>query len=173
VKKYSRYFPVCILTGRFTIGFVEAGLMMRSFLAIFFATVAAVGNAMFALAQKKSEGVENWLLFVGVSALIAALCSFLSAPLMGPCHLETVFKNNWKAMVLSGVGLYLCYFGITLLYSHYGASLYALYAVLAIISTTIIVGIFWLKEPVNIYHKIAIALSIAAVVFFSMGQSKS
>ncbi len=145
---------------------------MRSFLAIFFAAVAAVGNAMFALAQRKSERVENWLLFVGVSALLAALCSFVSASLVGPFHLESMVKSHWRTMALSGVGLYLCYIGITFLYLHFGAAQYALYAVMAIITTTIMVGIFWLQEPVNIYQKIAIVLSIAAVVFFSVGQSR-
>jgi len=50
---------------------------------------------------------------------------------------------------LSGVGLFLTYPGFNLLYSRYGASQYVLYAVLSIITTTIIVGIWWLKEPVR------------------------
>jgi drug/metabolite transporter (DMT)-like permease len=74
---------------------------------------------------------------------------------------------------LSGTGLFLTYIGFNLLYSKYGASQYVLYAVLSIITTTIIVGIFWLKEPVNVYHKIAIAAAILAVVLFSIGQSKA
>jgi len=32
---------------------------MKSLLPIIFATIAAIGNAMFALGQKKSSGVEN------------------------------------------------------------------------------------------------------------------
>jgi hypothetical protein len=44
---------------------------MKSFLPIFFASIAAIGNAMFALGQKKSAGVENGLLFVGISALFS------------------------------------------------------------------------------------------------------
>ena len=38
---------------------------MKILLPIVFATIAAIGNAMFALGQKKSAGVENGLLFVG------------------------------------------------------------------------------------------------------------
>jgi drug/metabolite transporter (DMT)-like permease len=48
-----------------------------------------------------------------------------------------------------------------------------LYAVISIITTTIIVGILWLQEPVNLYHKLAISLAIAAVILFSIGQSKT
>jgi drug/metabolite transporter (DMT)-like permease len=59
------------------------------------------------------------------------------------------------------------------LYARYGASQYALYAVISIITTTIVVGIWWLQEPVNMYHKVAIAFAIAAVILFSIGQSRT
>jgi drug/metabolite transporter (DMT)-like permease len=146
---------------------------MKFLLPIFFATIAAVGNALFALGQKKSVGVENGLLFVGASAVVAVLLALIFAPLTGPFDLGNTLKENWKPLLLSGLGLFLTYFGFNLLYAKYGASQYALYAVLSIITTTIIVGIFWLKEPANIYHKIAIILSIFAVVLFSIGQSKT
>ncbi len=145
---------------------------MKSLLPIVFATVAAVGNAMFALGQRKSAGVENGLLFVGLSAVVAVLCAFVFAPLVGVFAPGNTLKGNWEAVLLSGVGLFLTYLGFNLLYTRYGAAQYALYAVISIITTTIIVGIWWLQEPVNLYHKVAVALAIAAVVFFSIGQSK-
>jgi drug/metabolite transporter (DMT)-like permease len=146
---------------------------MKSLLPIVFATIAAVGNAMFALGQRKSAGVENGLLFVGVSALVAVLFALLFAPLVGALDVGHTLKEHWPAVLLSGLGLFLTYLGFNLLYSRYGASQYVLYAVLSIITTTIVVGILWLKEPVNLYHKIAIAMAIAAVVLFSIGQSKA
>jgi drug/metabolite transporter (DMT)-like permease len=146
---------------------------MKSVLPIVFATIAAVGNAMFALGQRKSAGVENGLLFVGVSALVAVLFALLFAPLVGAFDVGHTLKEHWHAVLLSGLGLFLTYLGFNLLYSRYGASQYVLYAVLSIITTTIVVGILWLKEPVNLYHKIAIAMAIAAVVLFSIGQSKA
>jgi drug/metabolite transporter (DMT)-like permease len=146
---------------------------MKSLLPIIFATIAAIGNAMFALGQKKSSGVENGLLFVGVSALVAVFLAFVFSPLMGVVDVVNTMKGNWKAVLLSGVGLFLTYLGFNLLYSRFGASQYILYAVLSIITTTIIVGIFWLREPVNVYHKVAIIIAIAAVVLFSIGQSKA
>lgn len=145
---------------------------MRSLLPIAFATIAAVGNAMFALGQRKSAGVENGLLFVGVSALVAVVCALAFAPLVGAFALGNTLRGRWDAVLLSGVGLFLTYLGFNLLYSRFGASQYALYAVISIITTTIIVGLWWLQEPVNVYHKMAIALAIAAVIFFSIGQSK-
>ena len=146
---------------------------MKSLLPIVFATIAAVGNAMFALGQRKSAGVENGLLFVGVSALVAVLFALLFAPFVGAFDVGHTLKGHWHAVLLSGLGLFLTYLGFNLLYSRYGASQYVLYAVLSIITTTIVVGILWLKEPVNLYHKIAIAMAIVAVVLFSIGQSKA
>jgi drug/metabolite transporter (DMT)-like permease len=146
---------------------------MKSLLPIVFATIAAVGNAMFALGQKKSSGVENGLLFVGLSALVAVLFALFLAPMVGVFDIENTVKGYWKAVLLSGLGLFLTYLGFNLLYSRYGASQYVLYAVLSIITTTIFVGIYWLKEPINVYHKVAIAMAIIAVVLFSIGQAKA
>jgi drug/metabolite transporter (DMT)-like permease len=81
-------------------------------------------------------------------------------------------KGNWKAACLSGVGLFFTFLGFNLLYSKYGASQYVLYAVISIITTTLIVGVLWLKETINVYHMIAIVLAIIAVLMFSFGQSK-
>jgi drug/metabolite transporter (DMT)-like permease len=145
---------------------------MRILLPIFFATIAAVGNAMFALGQKKSVDVQNGLLFVGLSALAAVLLALSCAPLMGVFDAGGLLRGNWRAVMLSGIGLFLTYLGFNLLYSRYGVSQYVLYAVISIITTTIIVGMFWLREPVNLYHKIAIAMAIASVVLFSIGQAR-
>jgi drug/metabolite transporter (DMT)-like permease len=127
---------------------------------------------MFALGQRKSAGVENGLLFVGLSAIVAVFCALAFAPLVGSIAIGRTLTGNGGAVLLSGAGLFLTYLGFNLLYSRFGASQYALYAVISIITTTIVVGIVWLQEPVNLYHKIAIALAVAAVICFSVGQSK-
>jgi drug/metabolite transporter (DMT)-like permease len=145
---------------------------MKSLLPVVFATIAAVGNAMFALGQKKSVGVENGLLFVGLSAAVAVLFALLIAPLIGPFDVGGTLRGNGKAILLSGLGLFLTYLGFNLLYSRFGASQYALYAALSILTTTILVGMVWLHEPVSAYQKVAIALAVAAVVLFSLGQGK-
>lgn len=144
---------------------------MKSLFPIIFATIAAVGNAMFALGQKRSSNVENGLLFVGLSALVAVLTSLIVAPFLGAININNMLRYNWKSIVLSGFGLFLTYLGFNLLYSKYGAAQYVLYAVISIITTTIIVGVFWLNEYVNVYHKIAISLAVVSVILFSIGQS--
>ena len=141
-------------------------------LPILYAAIAAVGNALFALGQRKSAGVENGLLFVGLCALVAMACAVATAPLVGPIAVGRTLAGSWRAILLSGVGLYLTYLGFNLLYTRFGASQYVLYAVLSILTTTIGVGMLWLREPVNLYQKLAVALALAAVVLFSLGQSK-
>ncbi len=146
---------------------------MKILLPIIFASIAAIGNAIFALGQKRSAGVENGFLFIGLSALIATLFALCFAPLVGVFDIGNTVKANWRAILLSGGGLFLTYLGFNLLYSQYGVSQYVIYAVISIITTTLFVGVWWLKEPVNNYHMIAIALAIVAVLFFSIGQSKA
>jgi drug/metabolite transporter (DMT)-like permease len=107
-----------------------------------------------------------------MSALIAVLFALFFSPLVGAFDVGSTLKGNGKAVLLSGVGLFLTYLGFNLLYSRYGTSQYVLYAVLSIITTTILVGIYWLKEPVNVFHKVAIAMAIAAVIFFQLGSQR-
>lgn len=145
---------------------------MNIILPIAFAGIAAVGNAMFALGQKQSSGVQNGLLFVGASAFLAFGLSIVSSPLVGPIDAGTLLRDNWKSLVVSGIGLFLTYIGFNLLYSRFGASQYILYASLSIITTTVVVGFIYLKEPINIYHIAAILSGIATVALFSIGQSR-
>lgn len=145
---------------------------MKVILAILFASTAAFGNAMFALGQRNSVGVKNGVFFVGISAMVAVILAFIFAPMIGALDVKSTIEGNWKAALLSGVGLFFTYLGFNLLYTRCGVSHYILYAVLSIITTTIVIGILWLKESVNIYQIIAIGFAIVAVVLFSIGQSK-
>ncbi|MCF8094664.1 MAG: EamA family transporter [Desulfobacteraceae bacterium] len=145
---------------------------MKVILAILFASTAAFGNAMFALGQRNSVGVKNGVFFVGISAMVAVILAFIFAPMIGALDVKSTIEGNWKAALLSGIGLFFTYLGFNLLYTRCGVTHYILYAVLSIITTTIVIGILWLKESVNIYQIIAIGFAIVAVVLFSIGQSK-
>jgi drug/metabolite transporter (DMT)-like permease len=145
---------------------------MNVILPILFATIAAVGNAMFALGQKRSVGIDNGLLFVGASALVAFSLASLAAPLLGPIAIGVLVRNNWRTVLMSGTGLFLTYVGFNLLYSRFGASHYVLYAVISIITTTVVIGFVLLKESVNGYHLGAIAAALLSIVLFSVGQAR-
>lgn len=143
---------------------------MKTILPLFFALIAAVGNAMFALGQKKSAGV-NGLAFVGSSAVVAALLAWSASPLMGGADLSNLLRNNGRNILLAGGGLFLTYLGFNLLYSRFGVSQYVLYAVLSIITTTVFVGIILLREPLNGYRIAAIVLALASIILYSLGQT--
>ena len=145
---------------------------MDAVLTVAFAAIAAIGNAMFALAQRQAAGVANGLLFVGASAFVAFGLSVVCAPVLGPLDAGVLIRGHWRSVLLSGAGLFLTYVGFNLLYSRFGASPYVVYAALAIITTTVGVGFLYLREPVNVYHVLAVLLAAAAIVAFSLGQSR-
>jgi drug/metabolite transporter (DMT)-like permease len=146
---------------------------MKIFLPLFFALIAAIGNAMFALAQRRSAGERNGLVFVAISALIAAVLALAASPLFGKADLSTLVRTGGRDLLLAGAGLFICYLGFNLMYSRFGISPYILYAMLSILTTTVLVGMLWLKEPVNGYRLASLVLALASVILYSVGQSAS
>jgi drug/metabolite transporter (DMT)-like permease len=145
---------------------------MDAVLTVAYAAIAAIGNALFALGQQRSTGVANGLLFVALSAFIAFALAAVCAPMLGPFEPGALIRGHWRSLFVSGSGLFLTYVGFNLLYSRFGTSPYVVYAALAIITTTVGVGFLYLREPVNQYHVVAVLLAAAAIVVFSIGQSK-
>ena len=145
---------------------------MKFMFPVLFASIAAIGNAMFALGQRESGSV-NGLFFVSASAVVAFVLGLICAPFFGPMEVAATFRGHTRAVLLSGVGLFLTYVGFNLLYSRYGTSSYVLYASLSIITTTVIVGMMWLHEPVNGLRVAAIAMAVGAVVLFSLGSART
>ena len=135
-----------------------------------FALIAAVGNAMFAAGQKKAFQFENPFTFIALAATISLILTVLLAPIFGQPNYSEAIKQNGQWAVLSGVGLFLTYLGFNLLYSQYGASNYILYAVLSIITTSIIVGVIIFKEVFNVYHWLALLSSMITIVLFTIGS---
>lgn len=112
---------------------------------LIFALTAAIGNAMFAAGQKKAVAFDNPFTFIALAAMVCVFLTVAAAPLFGQPNYSSVAKANGWWAVLSGTGLFLTYLGFNLLYSKYGASNYILYAVLSIITTSIIVGVVIFK----------------------------
>ncbi len=147
---------------------------MKSSSIFLFALIAAVGNALFAAGQKKASGIENPLLFVGLSAIVCIALTFLIILLMqSNSNLFSIIKVNWIWIVISGFGLFLTYLGFNLLYTRFGATGYIYYAVLSIITTSLIVGVFIFKEQLNIYHFTSIGFSLIAIILFTLGNNAS
>jgi drug/metabolite transporter (DMT)-like permease len=146
---------------------------VQYFGAIIFAFIAAFGNALFAAGQKKAVGLENGFSFIVFAATIAVVLIVAVSPFMGsPNYLDT-WKSYWPWISLSGVGLFFVYLGFNLLYVKYGTSYYVLYAVISILTTSVLVGVVYYKETFNIYHWGALILSLITVVLFSLGEAKA
>ncbi|NCD05933.1 MAG: transporter [Spirochaetia bacterium] len=143
---------------------------MKQYAILIYALIAAIGNAFFAFGQKKAT-VNNSLLFVGLSAIVCIILTFLFIPFFEK-DIKTLqlIKTNWPWILISGIGLFLTYIGFNLLYGNFGASAYIFYAVLSIITTSVIVGIIIFKEKINIYHIISMILAIATIILFTYGN---
>jgi hypothetical protein len=94
-----------------------------------FAALAALGNALYALGQRQATG--STLVVAAASALIACLLAVLAALATVPdagTAAAMVARLHWRALLLSGGGLFLTYVGFNLLYTRYGAQAYVVYA---------------------------------------------
>lgn len=137
---------------------------------IFFATIGALGNAMFAAGQKKVVIEEGPLSYMVLTSIICVILAVVIAPFIGSSRYDVVFKENWLWVLTGGVGLFFTYLGFYLLYSRYGTSSYVVYAVLSILTTSLIVGLFLFKETFNTYHWAAFVCALITVVLFSLGN---
>ena len=139
---------------------------------IFFATIGALGNAMFAAGQKKVIIEEGPLSYMVLTSIICVILAVIIAPFIGSSRYDVVFKENWAWIIAGGVGLFFTYLGFYLLYSRYGTSSYVVYAVLSILTTSLIVGLFLFKETFNSYHWAAFVFALITVVLFSLGNKQ-
>jgi len=148
---------------------------MKSFSILLFALIAAVGNALFAAGQKKAENIDNSLIFIALSAIVCIILTFLVILFThnNNNNLTSIIKINWLWILISGFGLFLTYLGFNLLYTRFGATGYVYYAVLSIITTSLIVGVFIFKERLNIYHFASIGFSLIAIILFTIGNNRS
>ncbi len=138
--------------------------------AVIFATIAAVGNAIFVYGQRGSQESKNPFLFMLGAVIICTLLFFVSTLTFNTEKNISYLISNWKYVLMGGFGFFVTFFGFYLLYSGYGASTYIIYAVISIITTSIGVGVFLFKEPFNLYHSLALVFSILAITFYCYGQ---
>lgn len=145
---------------------------MRMLLPVLFATIAAIGNAVFAYGQRQSSGATNGLLVVAGGAFIAGTLALVAAPWIAPVSWNAVARQG-QTILLSGLGLFITYVGFNLLYGRFGTAHYVLYAAISIITTTVIVGAFILKEHLNGFHVSAIFTALLTILLFSLGQTRN
>ncbi|HEY0963978.1 MAG TPA: EamA family transporter [Pseudomonadales bacterium] len=138
---------------------------------LLFALIAAIGNGMFAYGQRRAVGIDNSFVFITLVLVICVALCTASAPFFGPVNYGATLRQNLGWAALGGIGLFLTYIGFNVLYSQYGAGNYILYAVLSIVTTTVIVGAWLLREELNLYHWLAVVAALATVGLYSYGNS--
>ena len=144
---------------------------MKTLLLLLFAFIGALGNAMFAASQKKAIALGNSLAFLVISIFVSFILALIVAPLSGPTKYMTIIKQSWMWVVVGGIGLFLTFLGFNLLYTNFGTSSYMLYAVMSIITTSIIVSVVIFKETFNFYHWAAFIGAIVTIILYTIGNS--
>ena len=144
---------------------------MKTLSLLLFAFIGALGNSMFAASQKKAIALGNSLAFLVISIFVSFILALIVAPLSGPTKYTTIIKQSWIWVVVGGIGLFLTFLGFNLLYTNFGTSSYMLYAVMSIITTSIIVSVVIFKEAFNIYHWAAFVGAIVTIVLYTIGNS--
>lgn len=145
--------------------------MNMSFIYAFgFALLAAFGNAIFVYGQKRVEVVNNPAYFY-LFALTVCLLLFIITLIFWPkIQSSSYFIRNWAGIMAGGIGCYITYVGFYFLFTKFGASYYSLYAVVSILTTSILVGVFFFREPFNLYYGVSIVTALLTVLFFALGQ---
>jgi drug/metabolite transporter (DMT)-like permease len=144
---------------------------MKTLSLLFFAFIGALGNSMFAASQKKAIALGNSLAFLVISIFVSFILALIVAPLSGPTKYMTIIKQSWIWVVVGGIGLFLTFLGFNLLYTNFGTSSYMLYAVMSIITTSIIVSVVIFKETFNVYHWAAFVGAIVTIILYTIGNS--
>jgi drug/metabolite transporter (DMT)-like permease len=138
---------------------------------LLFAFLAACGNAVFVYAQRGAAPSGNPFLFM-LSAVTVCATLFLIATFMwGAVGSAEYVAANAHFVLLGGAGFFVTFVGFYLLYSSYGATQYALYGTLSILTTSLGVGVWLYKEPMNVWQMLAIGLAIASIALWTYGRS--
>lgn len=138
--------------------------------AFLLALTAAVGNALYALGQKKATESDNPFLFGSIalfvgSALLTVIAMFFNTQTVG-----SYVVTNLKWFGVSGLGYVLLNIGLYFLYRNFGASYYSLYAVLSIVTTSILLASLVFHEKMNLYYWLSLGFAGLTILSFLKGQ---
>lgn len=135
------------------------------------ALVAAFGNAIVTIGHKNATNYPNPFFFGAVSLLIASAGLFAIAFLYKTDGLGQYISINFKWFALAGLGMLILNVFLYFLYRGYGANSYTLYAVLAIITTSIGVSVLYYHEKMNYYYITSLVFAVITVLVFLKGKS--
>lgn len=140
-------------------------------LAIAIATMGALGNALFVYGQRRAQVSDAPFVFVTLYLVVATVCCLLVVPLLPKTNVMALVSQNFMWACWTGLGLAVTLVAFYFLFTYFGATFYALYSVIAILTTTLLVGQILLREPINLFHVGAILLAVGSVLLFTLGRT--
>lgn len=135
------------------------------------AFVAAIGNALVTYAQKKATPFDHPFYFGAFSLLLASLGLFGIATFFSSGKIIPHAVENFVWFAVAAAGLILLNIFLYVLYRHYGAAYYTLYAILAMVTTSIGLAVLVFKESMNVYFWLSFLFAALTVVCFIKGKS--
>jgi drug/metabolite transporter (DMT)-like permease len=137
------------------------------------ALTAAIGNALYAFGQKKAMPHENPFIFGIFSLFIGSVLLSIVALSFNTQNIGEYLAGNIKWLMVSGLGYVFLNIGLYFLYRNFGASYYSLYAILSIITTSILLATLVFNEKMNFYYWISLGFAVLTIIFFLQGQTKT
>jgi len=135
------------------------------------ALMAACGNALFVYGQRAAGHSANPFLYMA-GAVSTGLVLFVLAALAWQSDGNAAYlAANALSIGLGGAGFFVTFFGFYLLYSNFGASQYALYATLSILTTSLGVGVLIFREQLNAYQIVAMLVAVLSIALWTYGRS--
>ena len=141
-------------------------------LAIVIAAVGALGNALFVYSQRRANVSDAPFVFVTLYFAFTTVFCLLTVLFLPKINVMALITQNFMWAFWTGLGLAITMISFYFLYTYFGATFYVLYSVMAILTTTLLVGGILLREPLNIFHVGAILLAIGSVLLFTLGRAR-
>jgi drug/metabolite transporter (DMT)-like permease len=135
------------------------------------AFIAAIGNALVTIGQKKATPINNPFLFGAMSLCLASVILFTFSLFFKNESILPYVKNNMLWISVSAFGLVLLNVFLYILYRNFGANLYTLYAVLAISTTSIGASVIIFKERWNVYYGLSLITTVITILLFLKGKN--
>jgi drug/metabolite transporter (DMT)-like permease len=144
--------------------------MTKFLLPFSFAVFAALGNIFFVLGSRKASQAPNPMLFT-LAAMAVSLSLFTALFLVfGTRGAGDFMRRNIGWTSLAGLGMFMTFFGFYLLYSRFGTSYYSLFVVTSMLLTTLVLGVWILREPLNAYGVISLLAAVVSIAFFALSK---
>ena len=137
------------------------------------ALTAAIGNALYAFGQKKAVPHENPFVFGVFSLAVGSILLSVVALFFNTNNIGSYFAENFKWFTVSGLGYVLLNIGLFFLYRNFGASYYSLYAILSIMTTSILLATIVFHEKMNFYYWVSLSFAGLTIFFFLKGQTSN